>query len=525
MQRLKYITVIALTSILVAGCGGGLPDRYHKQAEQIDEDIKSTGTMLQDKETNYKELKNSGEVSNFNSYAKRANWPNRLDKAKQLQKKARKEYNSELKPLLKKDKESQKKTVLATLKSIRENLVKSRKTTKNLFNQIDRVRTISENTDSIRAEAQTLYDSSTTLYEKAQKKAEAMKQDYPDRSNGIDTRLSDVVDQYAEAEYAYDTIVAEYNADQTDYLIFGRALEDLRDYRRQLSRSVPETVTALGELDRDYTKILADMKIDRYAIVKRWAWNSTDYGSREYTYPAKKISDKSWEYLKDNGYSQALLKVSTGFGGNDASLNVPKKVWDDLGLDRRRSRDRDDDEAEWWLQDIKWKYYQKYTIVENGDTRTTGWKEVSEKEYYDHEDHLGMALATKAKGQFENEAITTPTPPGMNKVGNEKYGEWERTEDGERRWSWGETYLAYHMLSGPNTHYYHRDYRTWRDKYRGRRPYYGGKGNRRWGTYGKTTATRYSKSNAARKKGLRSRSAVRSAGRSMRSGGPRAGGK
>lgn len=141
------------------------------------------------------------------------------------------------------------------------------------------------------------------------------------------------------------------------------------------------------------------------------------------------------------------------------------------------------------------KYYHQYKVIENGVERTTGFEEVTQSKYAQHEDHLGMAIYSKPEGKLAEEATTVASPPGYAYVGNPRYGQWQQS-NGQSFWVfYGQYALMRDLLWGAGRYSpIGRDaYGSYRDTVRTGKPYYGSQ--REYGTQGTQTRTRYANSN------------------------------
>ncbi|MEM8894089.1 MAG: hypothetical protein AAGC88_05895 [Bacteroidota bacterium] len=140
-------------------------------------------------------------------------------------------------------------------------------------------------------------------------------------------------------------------------------------------------------------------------------------------------------------------------------------------------------------------YMHQYQIIsENArgeiDDRTTDWYEVSEKEFNQYINDMGMEIAARDSTGKLSKSVA---PPGYNNyVGNPKYGYWNNS-GGSSFWAFYGQYAMlsslFRMASYPVRRSYYDD---WSGNYRGRdRRYYGpsGSGGRYYGT-----GSRYSRS-------------------------------
>ncbi|MBT8342423.1 MAG: hypothetical protein HKP58_00220, partial [Desulfatitalea sp.] len=266
----------------------------------------------------------------------------------------------------------------------------------------------------------------------------------------------------------------------------------------------------MGELSRSYVKILDDMKEEarpwvktvRYEWDERMDWDTTrQTGTRMVS-----VSDAEFEIAVDRlRQSPDGFIVRRGYG------------WEEVV-----------EEAD---QDFS--YFHKYTMVEDDVVEKTDWQPVTEAFYEQNEENLGMEIVSKPFGAFEDEVIETAAPPGMNLVGNPRYGKWDDNQTPGNRsddfWVFYGKYRFFTSLFGyPGGYFGYRDWSGWNRDYRGRRPYYGTGtgGERRWGSGGTVVrnSSRYQDTHHARSGGLQKQTpSVR--GASVRGGGPGGRGK
>lgn len=126
------------------------------------------------------------------------------------------------------------------------------------------------------------------------------------------------------------------------------------------------------------------------------------------------------------------------------------------------------------------KYFHKYRIMQDEHTYLTDFKEVPKNYYASKANFLGMTLASKEKGQIDD----TAAPPGYDRVGNERYGSWQRDSGGNSFWAfYGQYMFMSHLLGGNRI--YRNDYNNYQSTRGAGRPYYGS--NKQFGTRGSVT--------------------------------------
>jgi hypothetical protein len=324
---------------------------------------------------------------------------------------------------------------------------------------------------------------------------------------------------------------------------------------------------AFAALYRTEERILVDQKAVYSVQIGRSSWDYSGGADINLLFDPVQVPVQTYEYVVG-------LREDTRLAFKDKNWEteepeIPAEHWRHL-----RPADpfmewphhEQHDEASFWVQDWDWNHFHKYKVISEDGTRVTDWISVDAQVYDRYIDAMGMTVASKPVGSFPDEALVTPAPPGMNLVGDPRYGEWREgplpqeiaagtgaagTGDAEAgpdgsatadahggtsaiwwyflgRWSalntpYGEARYAYSRAS----------HDTFRSSYAGRRPYYGAEtrgGARPFGTKGTLTrnTTPYQSSTFARTGGLANHhvpASVRGAGPAGRGGGPGGGGK
>lgn len=109
------------------------------------------------------------------------------------------------------------------------------------------------------------------------------------------------------------------------------------------------------------------------------------------------------------------------------------------------------------------------------------WFVVDATEFKKYQEDMGMEIAVKKDGVLKKQT----SPAGYSEyVGNEKYGKWERRNDGTSFWAFYGQYAfmssMFRMSMYPVRYSYWNDYRG--NYYGSGRSYYGSNGNRSYGT-------------------------------------------
>ena len=122
-------------------------------------------------------------------------------------------------------------------------------------------------------------------------------------------------------------------------------------------------------------------------------------------------------------------------------------------------------------------FYHQYRIIRGSDSTdirevVTDWKEVSEQEFNNHVNDMGMEIAARDESGKLTKSVA---PPGYNNyVGNSRYGHWQN-QGGNNFWVFYGQYAFMSSLFRMGTYpAYYSHYHDWRGNYYGTgRSYYG----------------------------------------------------
>lgn len=122
-------------------------------------------------------------------------------------------------------------------------------------------------------------------------------------------------------------------------------------------------------------------------------------------------------------------------------------------------------------------YFHKYKVIRGSDPDNiseveTDWKEVSEREFKNHVNNMGMEIAARDSTGKLSKSVA---PPGYNNyVGNPRYGYWNNS-GGSSFWAFYGQYAFMSSMFRMATYPVHRSYyNDWRGNYYGTgRGYYG----------------------------------------------------
>jgi hypothetical protein len=505
---------LVLLLLTVWGCGlpGEVKDRARTAIQELDGADKKIGEL----QTAYDQKKSGAGFGFFETYARRENWSRYFGLARSRMKEARAVADNELVRLLdaNRDEDARKvdKTVRRMVMTAREAIAIARTPQE----RMGKIRKARENAASLaRRSAADMATIEGGLVQVRPLVDKALA-DYANRKEAIRKRAGSVETLAKQAQDASGVVARQFERHKTDgeadYADLLDSADKLAKLRSDFSTASTTLEKNLGDLDRSYVKILQDMRVDvkPYVVVARYEWSeSVDWDTTKMTGTRKVFVDqKTWEKTVD-----LLNRNPDGF------VNRSGYGWEEAV-----------EEA-----DQEFTYFHKYLLVENDEEKSTGWETVPESFFEQHEEDLGMEIASKPYGYFEDEVLTQAAPPGMSLVGNPRYGSWDDNGTPQNRaddfWVF---YAKYHFfrsllgLPGGRGYYGYGDWYGWNSGYRGRRPYYGktAAGGPLWGTGGKQvrTSSRFRNTHFARTGGFKSQTpSVR--GVSVRGGGPGGRGK
>lgn len=520
LKRLVAFCFVLPALLALAACG--LPDQAVKEAKQVKTNLDSLNASLKKRQADFAKMKgDSKQWEFFGKYAERENWADTFKTVGSDVAGLRSRYDHDIQPILDNDDPDDVKKLAQLVDGIAANFKPLRQKMNSVANRMNLLREGYEKAASWNNSAHKSFAYIKQATSSVSPVIAKAKTDFPERAADIDKRFAPIVKVRDNAEAALKVVEAEFAKHQSkqdaDYAAFADSFQSISAERAEIDEKVKAYGEELASLYKDYTVILRDMKVEYWVKPQQETWcDYTDCWGNTNEFPMQAVDQTRFE-----------------------RITTVEEMTDDmvrgLGLDPNNDQGWGRDGRSWYIADWEVKYFHKYAEV-NGTTVTEGdWEEVDEADYGAHADDFGMAIETKKLGKFEDEAVAEATPPGMDMVGDTRYGHWETDNDGRRHWSFLEQYAMYHLLFGGSNNYYYDDYgsyRSWREERRRNAGSYGWYGsNRSRPTYGSsgsytTNTASYKSSPFGRSGGVKSVSkSVRSAGRSVRSRGPGSAGK
>ncbi len=536
---LAVLIVSLLTVSIVTGCGDGLPPKTKEDIKQMPVQLAAAKKTIADEEAKYKQLKASPDFASLQAYADKEGWDGKYAAATAALNRAQKLFEQDLPAARKgaRNKLERAKKVSNELRRIKSAIQEATDAAKYPNLQAQKMRQAKQSLPMTVKNTTGFHQQATTTLGTISQTVSTAQQRYPNKQDDLQGRLGALQGIHEQVAAAAAVVTAEAEKKAPDYLLIARQAEQVEQQTDQLKAQAAKLTDRISQLSTSYTKRLIDMKVEYQVQVGRTSWDDYADWPTEHThlYKAKPVDESTYEYFAD-WPDEPIATYGIGWG-TDFVLKVHTDQWQKLKINHAESMPRGDDEAEYWVADgTKARYYHKYLIITGvNNQEETGWKEVSEAEFDKYEQAMGMDIVSKPIGMYEEDKVTSPTPPNMAMVGNPEYGQWRQGSDGTSFWEFYGQYMFINALLG-NDRYYRSDYDDWHGNYRNRGGYYSSyDGRRSYGTYSSQTQKQYANRTWAKSGEYKARSAnaggksapgsVRGAGPKGRGGGPGGGGK
>ncbi len=529
------VFVLFLAVSIFSNSGPKLDKALKKKAKAVPDLIDAAASGIDRTRKKYNRLKDSKDFSQVRVFAQKENWDNRFQEAGAALDRAGSLYETDLKPLIKKNTPEVAESVKEKIKQIKAVITEAQTLSQTPAQRFSDIKNTIADAESLNRTAHNqagqISQIATTL--KTGIAAKALS-DFPDLTEKINARLAPAEQLAEQSSTDLDIVTAQYknhaNGLTADYAAFTDSSQALAK-NLDKARSLDEKIRGqMGQLYTSYTKILKDMKEDYSVTIKRESWDeNSDFYDPRFASFTREVSAETYEKLTSDSLD-TIAEITSGFTGSRFSNHVGKG-WDELQINPTDQWYGGHNAASFWVEDAREAFYHKYILEKDGETKETGWEKVSPDIYDADLEFLGMAVLAKPYGTFEKDRLTQAAPPGMAYVGNSKYGEWKEDDKGDRFWSWYGRYSFFSTLFFfPPTYYYYNSWYGWHNNYRYSRPYFGSSrnGSRTYGTYGSAVkqSPKFQNTNFAKSGGFKSQTAsVRGAGPNLRGGGPKSKGK
>lgn len=332
---------------------------------------------------------------------------------------------------------------------------------------------------------------------------------HPAKRADLDRRLAKVRTLAEDVRTQQATIDAEANKKMPDLLKVVRSDERMTASAKEAERLSVDLDKRVVDLDRSVTRRLEDMRLDYFVTFGRSTWSEWSDSETE-----------SVVYFPPVQISMEMAQKLSSLGSETVDWNLVRRC----GLDAFANLPENERSYEFWIEEIDDQAYHKYVESVDGNVGLTDWAPVTDEVFERHEKDLGMEIFVKPYGYYEEEAVTTASPPGMAFVGHSRYGRWSGST-----WHWIAPYLFYSRLFDGNHYYRRNEWDLWNRSFRNQRGYYGAgdrEEERPYGTNGRLARVYYGNSTWGRTTGFRNYDlSFRGLGPEYRGGGPGGGGK
>ena len=533
-----FITALTMAGLmtLFTGCGPGLPKDLKNQADTIPDTIKAGQTRIDRDKEKYESLTKSSQFKDVKRFALKEKWAEKFTLAHEELKRADKLYGNDLLPMVKRNKPELTPAVKKQIIRIKKIIQDAESLSKYPFLRSASIQKAIKNAENIQTLAKKDADQVFDIVNRIETGSFAKaNKDFPDLKDKINTRFASLSELARQSRDDLNVVTAVYQdhtaGSSADYAAFTDSSNAIASNLEKVKISETKFTKEMDQLYLSYTKVLKDMKVEYFVVIKRESWNeNSDYYNPGFATFQRQVNPEIYEALtKEN--VDTIAAITAGFTGSKFKNSIGS-IWKELAINPAEQwPSKSHNAASFWVEDSKETYFHKYMLEENGETQETEWEKVDESFYESNLEFLGMAILAKPYGVFEKDRLTQAAPPGMAYVGNSKYGEWKQNSSGNSFWSWYGKYALFSTLFFPRPYYYpYNSWNSWNSNYRHNRPYFGKnqKGSQKFGTRGSfiKTSPKFQSSTFAKSGGLKANTAsVRGAGANLRGGGPKSKGK
>lgn len=541
LSNVLVLLVVGVFAYIGYKVAYSLPSEYVKQSADFQRAYKQQTFQLKKFEQDFKTLQSKEEWTFFKPYADREKWADTLSSARTELTAAEKINNDIIIPIIDRDHED---GIEALVKALIEgNKLVAASTThsaypsarsKLIFDARANKKVYFETAEIIEPAAE---DITSRFFNSAEKSKTA----YPKKTEDINGKVAGAQKILSTLRNQKSIISTEHASNDTDFALYGDTYKALLEQEKSLKEYLDTNNTLLRQLDRNYVKVLSDQKVDYYVVIGRATWCEADGcgAGYSYTFPKAPVDADTFEF-----FDTLTISTIADKGWGSLNYNVPIARWDALNISAGKQWPSSHGYAEFWVDNTIADTYQKYTIIENGSAKESGWVSVSNTAFWKNEADLGMAIATKPLGFYESEVITSSEPVGMSMIatptmvngqatGSNQHGEWQQS-NGNSFWHYYGMYSLFNAFM-PSNRYSYNQWNGYNSASRNS-SYYGR--NNQYGTYGASTYSnpKYQNSAYSRRnpnvirdvksgKVSRMSRSVRGAGPSGRGKGPSGGGK
>lgn len=528
--------------LMLSGCSAEPPKALDVAASSLSDQIENDRKALDKARSDFDAQLKQNKYSFLNEYAPAERHTDRFDQAKTKLDEAKKVLDKEVKPIVDDYEDGKKASLEAAIGKANALRGEAQTLMRDPAQWADKVVATKADPEGTVKNATAALTGMKTDYDALSKRVETTQNTYARNKAAIGTAFQPLSSQYSDALQANGLLQAEATKNPPNYAVMTTHSQTVATNAAAYGKDAPAFKSRLGQLDDRETHTLVDIKVDSAVEISRTSWDdSYDWpDEHSYDYPAIPVDLDTANYFAQFGPDDVLAKETSGWGGGFKHEKVDQNQWKKLGIESKKDWPKGDTDAEFYVE-LDETYCHQVLIWKNGKPGSA--PEVNhcskydtaaakaEGKYWVEADDLdaeliGMDIYAKGAGDFNDQATTEGTPPGMAYVGDPQTGEWREDSNGNTFWHYyGQYAFISQLIGGPNSYHYRSEYDTWNRDYRYRgRPYYAPmNGKDRYGLKSPLVTSRFPGSTFV-SSGLHN-STVRGAGPAARSGGPGNGGK
>jgi len=536
------IALLACVTLALTGCSAEPPEALNNSAKALSGQIETDRKALDKAKTDFGNQLKQDKYAFMNAYTPAERHADRFDQAKTKLDEADKVLKTEVKPLVDDYEDGKKAKLEAAIGKVNTLRTDAQTLTRDPAQWADKV--VATKTDpkgTVKASADALTGMNTD-YDPLNKRVETAQSTYERNKAAIGTAFQPLSNQHSDALQANGLLQAEASKNPPNYAVMTTHSQTVLNNSAAYGKDAPAFKSRLGQLDDRETHTLVDIRVDSVVEINRTSWDeSYDYpDEHNYDYPGVPVDMDTANYFAKFGPDDVLAKEVSGWGGGFKYDKVDENQWKKLGIESKKDWPKGDSDAEFYVE-LDETYCHQVLIWKNGKAGSqpagnycskydTSTDKAAGKYWIEADDLdaelIGMDVYAKGVGDFNDQATTEGTPPGMAYVGDPQAGEWREDSNGNSFWHYYGQYMFFsQLIGGPNSYHYRSEYDSWNRDYRySKRPYFASvNGKDRYGLKSPLVTSRFPGSTYM-SSGLHN-STVRGAGPAARSGGPGNGGK
>lgn len=547
--RRRFVAVLLVPVLLLLAACSSVPTDLETRSDTLSTQIAGLDDVITQQKEGFTAQLLQEEYAFIADYTPEQQHADRFDQATTKLAETSKAFDERVKPLLDGFDESERTQLEAALTEVEQLATDVTTLANDPVAWLTRVVDTKDNASELVASARSASNAIVTDFALLEGEASTAKESFPAQTETIETDVAALGVFRDTALTSISDVDTQTNAAQPNYAVLATALTAIETSSKSYADGVATLREDFADLGLTETHTLLDFRVDSTVEISRTSWNeSQDWPTEtDYDFPAVLVTPDTATYFAER-LNQIVGKVNYGFFGDSFALEpgIESARWDELGISDPKVAWPDyDNAAEYVISEIEDTYCQKLKVFKNGEPSISDrpdpatdycsqydtesdlangiyWEEADEF----NAEAIGMDIYTKAYGDFDDQATTGATPPGMAYVGDPASGEWRTDSSGNSFWYYYGQYAFFsQLIGGPNAYHYRSEYDTWNKDYRrSNEPYYATTGGSpRYGASSPQVNARFPNSTFV-SSGLNT-ATVRNAGPAARTDGPGNGGK